>query len=175
MTLHHGNPFGVIRNWFTVTQGPAAAWPLFVEVNALAGVLIALFGLRAAFRLKGHFHDRHYRPIESGPRRSVRAHRHAAAVLVGGAARDGILGPRQRLARGRILFPLFRVHHRRESLAAVDGAARLPDLRCLGRCTRGRDRDVRAGRGAGRVSVRTVGLDDRRTAASGSNSSCSPN
>ena len=66
MTLHHGNPFGVVRNWFTLAQGPAAAWPLFVEVNALAGVLIVLFGLRAAFRLKGHFHDRHYRPIESG-------------------------------------------------------------------------------------------------------------
>ena len=46
--------------------GPAEAWPLFVQVSALAGLLIALFALRAAARLKGHFHDRHYRPIESG-------------------------------------------------------------------------------------------------------------
>ena len=66
MTLHHGNPFGVVRNWFTLGQGPSAAWPLFVEVNVLAGVLVALFGLRAALRLKEHFHDLHYKPIESG-------------------------------------------------------------------------------------------------------------
>ena len=35
MALHHGNPFGVVRNWFTLPEGPAAAWPLFVRVNAL--------------------------------------------------------------------------------------------------------------------------------------------
>jgi hypothetical protein len=66
MTLHHGNPFGVMRNWFTLRQGPAAVWPLFVAVNVLAAILATLFGLRAAFRLKGHFHDRHYKPQESG-------------------------------------------------------------------------------------------------------------
>jgi hypothetical protein len=65
MTLHHGNPFGVIRNWFTLPEGPAAAWPYFVRVNALAGLLVALFALRAALRLKGHFHDEHYRPLVS--------------------------------------------------------------------------------------------------------------
>jgi hypothetical protein len=65
MVLHHGNPFGVMRNWFTLRQGPVAAWPLFVDVTVLAAVLATAFGLRAAFRLKGHFHDRHYRPIES--------------------------------------------------------------------------------------------------------------
>jgi hypothetical protein len=65
MTLHHGNPFGVVRNWFTIREGPQAAWPLFVQVTIIAGVLAALFGLRATFRLKGHFHDRHYKPLES--------------------------------------------------------------------------------------------------------------
>jgi hypothetical protein len=73
MTLHHGNPFGVARNWFTLPEGPAAAWPLFVRVNVLAGLLALAFALRAAFRLKGHFHDEHYRPIESG--RADQSHR----------------------------------------------------------------------------------------------------
>ena len=66
MTLHHGNPFGVVRNWFTEAGGPAAMWPAFVSVNLLAAALATLFALRAAFRLKGHFHDRHYKPQESG-------------------------------------------------------------------------------------------------------------
>src|SRR5262249_47573705 len=65
MTLHHGNPFGVMRNWFTMRQGPAAVWPLFVAVNSLAAILASVFSLRAPFRLKGHFHDRHYKPLES--------------------------------------------------------------------------------------------------------------
>ena len=65
MTLHHGNPFGVVRNWFTLREGPQAAWPLFVQVTIIAGVMMGLFGLRATFRLKGHFHDRHYKPLES--------------------------------------------------------------------------------------------------------------
>ena len=65
MTLHHGNPFGVVANWFTLREGPQAAWPLFVQVTIIAGVMMGLFGLRATFRLKGHFHDRHYKPLES--------------------------------------------------------------------------------------------------------------
>jgi hypothetical protein len=65
MTMHHGNPFGVVRNWFTVRDGPNVIWPYFVDVNVLAAGLALAFGLRAAFRLKGHFHDRHYKPIES--------------------------------------------------------------------------------------------------------------
>lgn len=65
MALHHGNPFGVMRNWFSRPQGPGAVWPAFVEVNRLALILAGLFAARAAFRLNGHFHDRHYRPIAS--------------------------------------------------------------------------------------------------------------
>jgi hypothetical protein len=65
MEMHHGNPFGVMRNWFVTRGGPEWVWPRFVEVNVLAAVLAGLFGLRAAFRLKDHFHDRHYKPISS--------------------------------------------------------------------------------------------------------------
>lgn len=66
MTLHHGNPFGVVRNWFLQPSGPEAMWPWFVRVNLIGVGLALLLGVRAAFRLKGHFHDRHYKPIDSG-------------------------------------------------------------------------------------------------------------
>jgi hypothetical protein len=49
----------------TLQLCPEGAWPLFVQVNLIAGLLATVFGLRAAFRLKGHFHDRHYKPLES--------------------------------------------------------------------------------------------------------------
>lgn len=65
MSMHHGNPFGVVRNWFMLRTGPETVWPQFVRVVWLAVGFAGLFGVRAAFRLKGHFHDRHYRPIES--------------------------------------------------------------------------------------------------------------
>jgi hypothetical protein len=65
MALHNGNPFGVVRNWFDPGRNPAVAWDRFRELHALAGGLVAVLGLRAALRLKGHFHDRHYRPITS--------------------------------------------------------------------------------------------------------------
>jgi hypothetical protein len=65
MEMHNGNPFGVMRNWFVMRDGPTWVWPRFVDVNLLAAALAGLFGLRAAFRLKGHFHDRHYKPISS--------------------------------------------------------------------------------------------------------------
>ena len=65
MELHHGNPFGVMRNWFMMRDGPTWVWPRFVDVNILAACLVGVFALRAAFRLKGHFHDRHYKPIDS--------------------------------------------------------------------------------------------------------------
>jgi hypothetical protein len=65
-SLINDNPFGVVRNWFVRRDGPAAVWPAFVEVNLIAVMLAWLFGLRASGRLKGHFHDRHYKPIRSG-------------------------------------------------------------------------------------------------------------
>jgi hypothetical protein len=40
-------------------------WQQFEELHLIAAGLVALLGLRAAARLKGHFHDRHYRPITS--------------------------------------------------------------------------------------------------------------
>ena len=65
MAAHNGNPFGVARNWFDPARDPGAVWAGFAELHLTAAALAAVFGLRAAFRLKGHFHDRHYRPISS--------------------------------------------------------------------------------------------------------------
>jgi len=65
MAAHNGNPFGVVRNWFDPAQDAHVVWHHFEELNLAAAVLIALFGGRAAYRLKGHFHDRHYKPISS--------------------------------------------------------------------------------------------------------------
>ena len=60
MVLHHGNPFGVVRNWFDPGRTPSAVWQQFEELHLLAVGLLGLLGVRAAFRLRGHFHDRHY-------------------------------------------------------------------------------------------------------------------
>jgi hypothetical protein len=65
MLLHNGNPFGVVRNWFDPGRVPWVVWERFTELHAVAAGLLVLLALRAAFRLKGHFHDRHYRPITS--------------------------------------------------------------------------------------------------------------
>ena len=63
LAAHNENPFGVVRNWFDPARGPAAVWPEFVALHQAAAVLAGLFAVRAAFRLKPHFHDRHYRPL----------------------------------------------------------------------------------------------------------------
>jgi len=64
--FHEMNPFGVMRYWF---GGDAVDWIARERVFGLlaAGTgLTLLAGIRGAGRLKGHFHDRHYGPIDSG-------------------------------------------------------------------------------------------------------------
>ncbi|HJZ57625.1 MAG TPA: hypothetical protein VKE74_21840 [Gemmataceae bacterium] len=65
MAAHHGNPFGVVRNWFDPGRSAPLVWRQFEELHLIAAALVGLLGMRAAFRLKGHFHDRHYRPLTS--------------------------------------------------------------------------------------------------------------
>lgn len=64
--FHTMNPFGVVRYWFASDRVDWIAWERLGYVNAFAGLVIVLAALRAAFRLRGHFHDRHYQPIDSG-------------------------------------------------------------------------------------------------------------
>jgi hypothetical protein len=62
---HHMNPFGVVRYWFAPDATDWVAMERFTWVT-LAGVgLFAAASVRAAFRMKGHFHDRHYKPLTS--------------------------------------------------------------------------------------------------------------
>jgi hypothetical protein len=63
--LHTMNPFGVVRYWFAADRVEWVAWKRLADLHLFAGVLLGLVAVRAAVRLRGHFHDRHYRPIDS--------------------------------------------------------------------------------------------------------------
>ncbi|MGL6096942.1 MAG: hypothetical protein ACRC7O_14245, partial [Fimbriiglobus sp.] len=65
MTFHNQNPFGVVRYWFAPDRADWLAWERLNTIQAVGMGLAAVAGLRAAFRLRGHFHDRHYKPISS--------------------------------------------------------------------------------------------------------------
>lgn len=73
--FHLYNPFGVVKYWFEnfgLSVGQSEfAWEQFFWLE-LAGLgAVGLFMARAASRLQGHFHERHYSPAvdeSSGPR-----------------------------------------------------------------------------------------------------------
>ena len=60
------NPFGVLRYWFTPDRVERFAWQRLGGVTLFALVVALAAGVRGAFRLRGHFHDRHYGAIDSG-------------------------------------------------------------------------------------------------------------
>ena len=97
--IHHGNPFGVMRNCPRRAR-PAAAWPMFVEVNLLAAISRRSSGC-AARRLKGHSTSSTIDP-QAGPRQPIGVDRRSTAHLVGRAAGDGDR-PRG-CGRRRVLF-----------------------------------------------------------------------
>lgn len=65
MFTHTMNPFGVVRYWFGPDCVGWVAWERAGWLTIAGGLLLLLTLLRAAFRLKGHYHDRHYTPISS--------------------------------------------------------------------------------------------------------------
>jgi hypothetical protein len=65
VTFHDMNPFGIIRYWFSNDRVEWLAWERFQILHAFVAVGILGMGLRAAYRLRGHFQDRHYSPIDS--------------------------------------------------------------------------------------------------------------
>jgi hypothetical protein len=65
MYLHAMNPFGVVRYWFATDCVTSVAWHRFWNLNLASLAVCSLLTLRAGARLVGHFHDRHYKPIDS--------------------------------------------------------------------------------------------------------------
>ncbi len=63
-TLNAYNPFGVVQFWFDPFHAaPMVAVDRAIIVTAIGLFACVLFLARGMSRLKGHFHDRHYRPI----------------------------------------------------------------------------------------------------------------
>lgn len=63
--FHDLNPFGIVRYWFANDRVDWIARERFAGLHAFALFLIFFATTRAAFRLRGHFHERHYKPIDS--------------------------------------------------------------------------------------------------------------
>lgn len=58
--LHELSPFTVMKE--IMQEDPGTSWPRLLGLELAVLGLNVLLLLRAAFRLKGHFQDRHYRP-----------------------------------------------------------------------------------------------------------------
>jgi hypothetical protein len=58
--FHRYNPFSAMQFWTEQTWD--VAWERMLGVELVALVLVVMLAARAASRLHGHFHERHYRP-----------------------------------------------------------------------------------------------------------------
>ena len=58
--FHQLNPFGIVQYWFSNDSIDWIADERYLIVLAMGAGLALISWTRAAFRLKGHFHDRHY-------------------------------------------------------------------------------------------------------------------
>lgn len=65
MFTYEWNPFGVVQYWFRSDAVDWIANERLTWVTVTGGVLALFAGVRAAFRLKAHYHDRHYKPLTS--------------------------------------------------------------------------------------------------------------
>ncbi|HYT92375.1 MAG TPA: hypothetical protein VEL76_26915, partial [Gemmataceae bacterium] len=71
MTMHRSSPFAVLQD--TLRDEPLEHLERLLVLEGLAVAIVAVLMFRAACRLKGHFHDRHYLPAPdvSGVKRAV--------------------------------------------------------------------------------------------------------
>jgi hypothetical protein len=60
---HIYNPFAVMHYWFDPQRAAAEALNRMIGVESVTLGVLGLVALRGAARLRGHFHDRHYRPL----------------------------------------------------------------------------------------------------------------
>src|SRR5262249_35062238 len=97
------------------------------------------------------------------PSQRRRSDRQSAALLVGGAARHGILRTGKPLAGWRLWHPLRRLHRGGTTLARLAWPAGLRAGRARRRHPRTRHWARHPGRSAGGVSVRTVGQQFARS------------
>jgi len=65
------NPFGVSEYWLSNDREMDFAWQRIEALFAISGVVVLALLVRAACRLKGHFHDRHYKPAIDRNRRNI--------------------------------------------------------------------------------------------------------
>ena len=57
------NPFGALEYWLSIKRNPDLALQRLLTVDLIGLSIVGGLLLRGAFRLKGHFHDRHYKPV----------------------------------------------------------------------------------------------------------------
>jgi hypothetical protein len=60
--MHTYSPFTVIHD--TLHEPPELMWPRLVVLELMALAVVGALLTRSAFRLQGHFRDRHYLPVE---------------------------------------------------------------------------------------------------------------
>src|SRR5205823_5769883 len=60
---HTDNPFAVLQYWLGPQRSADVALDRAVGLELLAVGAVGLVVIRGAARLRGHFHDRHYRPL----------------------------------------------------------------------------------------------------------------
>jgi hypothetical protein len=60
---HTCNPFAVMHYWLAADRVAAVAAHRMIGLEAIALAAVGLLSLRGSARLRGHFHDRHYRPL----------------------------------------------------------------------------------------------------------------
>src|SRR5262245_9690965 len=63
VAFHAYNPFAVMQYWLEPYHPAEIAWERVIVVQIAAFCVLVLVLVRAGGRLKGHFHDRHYRPL----------------------------------------------------------------------------------------------------------------
>jgi hypothetical protein len=67
LALHLYSPFQVMK--FAMENDPLLAWPRLLTLGLVGLAIVGVLLARAAWRLHGHFQDRHYRPVVEETRR----------------------------------------------------------------------------------------------------------
>lgn len=61
------NPFGALEYWLSIKRDPDLALQRLLAIDLFGLLAAGLLLVRGSFRLRGHFHDRHYKPVADRP------------------------------------------------------------------------------------------------------------